>query len=50
MTLYKNIMPYFDKLIRLWLESEYIVVHLKNLDSQIILKLPILGTLFPNPG
>ena len=34
MTLYKDIMPYFDKFIRLLLKSVYIVIPLKNLDTQ----------------
>ena len=35
MTLYKDIMPYFDKFIHVlyWLKYEYIVVPLKNLDA-----------------
>ena len=36
MTLYKDIMPYFDKFIRLWLKFEYIVAPLKNLDAEKI--------------
>ena len=33
MTLYEDIMPFFDKFVRLWLKSEYIVVPLKDLDA-----------------
>ena len=35
MTLFNDIMPYFDEFIRLWLKFEYIVIPLENLDAQI---------------
>ena len=48
MTLYKDIMPYFNK--STWLKSKYGGPRLKIWTPQNFTKLPILGTQFLNPG
>ena len=51
MTLFNDSKPYSDEYIRLWLKYEYIMIPLKNLDTQKFYKvLPILGNQFLNPG
>ena len=51
MTLFNDIMPYFDEFTYLWLKYQYIGIPLENLDAPKFYKiLPILGTQFLNPG
>ena len=50
-TLYKGMVPYFDKFIHvLWLKSEYAVVSLEKKGRPKILQLSIFDTQFLNPG
>ena len=50
MTLFNDIMPYFDKFINVYGGNMSIVWSPLNIWTPKIFKLPILGTQFLNPG